>query len=100
LCASPGFLFLLCWILSKTTQKSNVTGREFPPEPSSWLSEEEIAVLHLLSEDLHNLEIADRLGFSAVQSSLITSELLTKFGVENKDELIDQARHKGYLPTN
>lgn len=99
-CASPGFLFLLCWFLSKTTGKTNDTEREILPEPIAGLTEEEKEVLHLLSEDLHNLEIADRLGISAVQASLITSELLTKFRVDNKGELINQARQKGYLQHN
>lgn len=69
---------------------------------------EEQKLLELLAQGHSNIEIADILGastfdiqdqFSArIHASLLTQELLKKFGVKDKAELINQARQKGYLP--
>lgn len=72
--------------------------QEVSSVPFQELTQEEKQVLHLLAESLPNLAIAERLGISPVHASLTTSELLRKFGVESKDELVSQARRKGYLP--
>jgi DNA-binding CsgD family transcriptional regulator len=93
----PIGLFFASWLLRR---KHQIEEREMPPKPLAGLPDEEKEVLHLLSEGLPNLEIADRLGISGVQASLTTSELLKRFGVDNKDELVNQARQQGYLPPN
>lgn len=72
--------------------------QEISSEHSAELTQEEKQVLHLLSKGLANLEIADQLGISPVHASLTTSGLLEKFGADSKDELVNQARQKGYLP--
>ena len=92
----PIGLFFASWLL----RKHQIKEREMPPEPLAALPDKEKEVLHLLSEGLPNLEIADRLGISGVQASLTTSELLKRFGVDNKDELVNQARQQGYLRPN
>ena len=61
------------------------------------LTYEEKQILDLLSKGCANIDIADRLGISPVNASLTTSELFRKFEVENKDELVNQAKQKGYL---
>jgi hypothetical protein len=40
-CASPGFLFLFCWFLSKVTETPNHKERETPPEPLAALADKE-----------------------------------------------------------
>jgi DNA-binding CsgD family transcriptional regulator len=61
-------------------------------------TEEQQRVLELLSQGLSNLEIAEKLGISPVHTSLLTTDLLQKFGVADKAELIRAAQNEGYLP--
>lgn len=53
------------------------------------LSDDEKKVLELVSEGLHNLEIADRLGISPIHASLLQGDLRAKFGVGTNAELIE-----------
>jgi hypothetical protein len=69
-----------------------------PPRPTQ-LTEEERQVLVLIAEGLSNVEIAERLNISPVNASLVTTELLSFFGVVNRVELAPVARARGFLPT-
>lgn len=53
------------------------------------LSDDEKKVLELVSQGLHNLEIADRLGISPIHASLSQGELRAKFGVGTNPQLVE-----------
>jgi len=67
------------------------------PASSVELTYEERQVLTLLVEGSSNVKIAEKLSLSPVHTSLLTSELLKKFGAKDQDELVKQVKEKGLL---
>jgi DNA-binding CsgD family transcriptional regulator len=61
------------------------------------LTDEENKLLLLIAGGSDNIDIANNLNISPVHASLITTNLLEKFGVKTNKELIDQAKLKGYI---
>lgn len=60
-------------------------------QPTATLTDRQREVLRLLAKGHTNGEIAERLGISLAGAKWHVSELLTRFGVESRDELADRA---------
>lgn len=61
---------------------------------------EEEKIIKLLAKGLSNPEIAEGLHMSPVQTSLMTTDLFSKFGVASKDELVRIAKEKGIFTSD
>ena len=74
------------------------TGPRRVESPASGLTARQSEVLHLLDEDLSNIEIADRLFVSPRTVEHHVSAILGKLDVQTRDEAVVQARAAGLLP--
>lgn len=80
------------YIIYKNRQTQyEIEARQNPPD----LEEK---VLELLGKGLSNSEIAEKLGISVVQISLIKTQLIKRFNLNSETELIEEASRRGYLP--
>jgi len=85
----------------KPLGKPSQSQRKEPiPTESSELTQEEKEILQLLSEDLGNMEIANRLGISIGQVSVTRFSLMKRFKADNLSDLVKKTREEGYLPSN
>ncbi len=69
-------------------------------QPTNGLNDDEQQIIRLIAKGLSNPEIAERLNKSAVHTSLMTTDLLDKFGVESKEDLVRVAKEKGFIPSD
>lgn len=71
--------------------------RPAPTTSPLQVTEEEVRILKLLAKGHSNPEIAKSLNTSAIQTSMVKTELFNRFGAETNDELVRIAQEKGFI---
>jgi DNA-binding CsgD family transcriptional regulator len=84
--------------VSLAQQSVSPTAVEAVEEPGLSISSQEREVLYLTAQGLSTMDIADRLGISAVHAATIQEEVRKKLGVEDNEAMVTSARDQGIIP--